>query len=336
MLESSFVVRLFVLLGAAGAPALGQVYADSVQDFSSLQGFRGWRYGFYDGVSSSPYAPADFKLMPNYNFAGLYWSRQEGVGGYWTTLGRELAVPNGMNGNSGRARQVNWAVRRWVSTRSGPAILEGRLYDDLFGGQSNNGAVGRLTHNGELIWSAHIDGFDEVGHSFTIQRCLEVGDILDLSLDPHEGDDAADHFFHTLRISGPIARQPASITACRGGNVAMQVDVVGSGYTIQWRKGGEPIPGQTTSRLRFPFVRPADAGVYDALISADCGSVASAPATLTVCLADFNCDGRVDFFDYLDFVRLFADENIFADFNEDGQVDFFDYLDFMREFIEGC
>ena len=54
------------------------------------------------------------------------------------------------------------------------------------------------------------------------------------------------------------------------------------------------------------------------------------------CAADFNGDGQVDFFDYLDFVQAFDNEDPSADFNGDGQVDFFDYLDFVQAFDEGC
>ena len=50
--------------------------------------------------------------------------------------------------------------------------------------------------------------------------------------------------------------------------------------------------------------------------------------------ADFNGDGQVDFFDYLDFVQAFGAESPEADFNGDCQVDFFDYLDFVQAFGE--
>jgi hypothetical protein len=50
------------------------------------------------------------------------------------------------------------------------------------------------------------------------------------------------------------------------------------------------------------------------------------------CPADFNEDGSVDFFDYLDFVAAYDSENPSADFNNDGNIDFFDYLDFVSAF----
>ena len=52
--------------------------------------------------------------------------------------------------------------------------------------------------------------------------------------------------------------------------------------------------------------------------------------------ADFNGDGSVDFFDYLDFVDAFSSGLPAADFNADGAIDFFDYLDFVDVFSSGC
>ncbi len=59
-------------------------------------------------------------------------------------------------------------------------------------------------------------------------------------------------------------------------------------------------------------------------------------AQFTFCAADFNADGSIDFFDYLDFVAAFSDNAAGADLNRDGVVDFFDYLDFVAAFSLGC
>jgi hypothetical protein len=74
------------------------------------------------------------------------------------------------------------------------------------------------------------------------------------------------------------------------------------------------------------------------------GTRTSAPGTsffMTVkyaapCAADFNRDGTLDFFDYLDFVAAFDAELPSADFNGDNTIDFFDYLDFVAAFDAGC
>jgi hypothetical protein len=54
------------------------------------------------------------------------------------------------------------------------------------------------------------------------------------------------------------------------------------------------------------------------------------------CRADFNQDGTLDFFDYLDFVAAFSNNSPSADYNIDSVVDFFDYLDFVADFSAGC
>jgi hypothetical protein len=54
------------------------------------------------------------------------------------------------------------------------------------------------------------------------------------------------------------------------------------------------------------------------------------------CVADFNADTVVDFFDYLDFVAAFSSTDPTSDFNADTVIDFFDYLDFVAAFSTGC
>ncbi len=60
----------------------------------------------------------------------------------------------------------------------------------------------------------------------------------------------------------------------------------------------------------------------------------------SVCPADFNADGFLDFFDYLDYVGCFEDNvcppGKTADFNGDAFVDFFDYSDFVSAVEVGC
>jgi hypothetical protein len=54
------------------------------------------------------------------------------------------------------------------------------------------------------------------------------------------------------------------------------------------------------------------------------------------CAADFDGNGTVDFFDYLDFVNAFSLERADADFDGNDTIDFFDYLDFVMAFDEAC
>jgi hypothetical protein len=54
------------------------------------------------------------------------------------------------------------------------------------------------------------------------------------------------------------------------------------------------------------------------------------------CRADFDANGQVDFFDYLDFVNAFSAGLPGSDYNRDGETSFVDYLDFAQAFDAGC
>ena len=54
------------------------------------------------------------------------------------------------------------------------------------------------------------------------------------------------------------------------------------------------------------------------------------------CPVDFDGNGFVDFFDYLDYLAAFENADPRADLNGDEFIDFFDYLDFVNVFEVGC
>ena len=76
-------------------------------------------------------------------------------------------------------------------------------------------------------------------------------------------------------------------------------------------------------------------GVFAAI---ETNSTVSFPAVnvalMKKCLADFNCDGFVDTYDFSDFVDGF--ESGTADVNCDGFVDIYDFTDFVTWFEDGC
>jgi probable HAF family extracellular repeat protein len=64
--------------------------------------------------------------------------------------------------------------------------------------------------------------------------------------------------------------------------------------------------------------------------------VASRTATVRVCVADTNCDGIVDFNDFLEYLNLYNAQDPRADLNGDEVVDFNDLLVFMNLYNTGC
>ena len=60
------------------------------------------------------------------------------------------------------------------------------------------------------------------------------------------------------------------------------------------------------------------------------------PITVGRCLADFECDGFVDFFDVLAFHDAMTAGSPVADFNGDGLTDLGDLEAFYDQFEAGC
>jgi len=117
------------------------------------------------------------------------------------------------------------------------------------------------------------------------------------------------------------------------------VQAVGSGQFANWA-----LPPIGTN-VPFTALVPADIVVNFDATGLLPGRVAQTRLELfggggmpdsNLCAADFNGDGEVDFFDYLDFVAAFSEGHPSADFNGDGEIDFFDYLDFVAAFSQGC
>ena len=141
-----------------------------------------------------------------------------------------------------------------------------------------------------------------------------------------------------------VFRQPRGGDATRGQVLALDAGVGGNhdSLTFQWLRDGQPlldggrVQGATSVHLRIADVRDDDAGSFVLRVTNACTSTDSDAAIVRVCAADFNADGMVDLFDYLDFVDAWASLRSEADFDGDGVVDLFDYLDFVERFGVGC
>jgi hypothetical protein len=132
--------------------------------------------------------------------------------------------------------------------------------------------------------------------------------------------------------------QPRGATRFAGQAATIAVGASGPSIRYQWRKNGINIPGATNSFLNFNPIGVSDAGTYSVVVSNPCNSITSIDAVVRIvfCDGDYNRDGTIDLFDYLDFVAAFDAGTTEADVNSDGAVDFFDYLDFVNTFNDNC
>jgi hypothetical protein len=132
-----------------------------------------------------------------------------------------------------------------------------------------------------------------------------------------------------VRFNGSdIARLPFSRRAEFGG--------AGSAETIPLpARGAWTVLGPETGAAQISLELD---GVARQVVSTDPADNASSVVYAFVPCGpgDFNADGSLDFFDYLDFAIAFDAGDAAADFDGNGSIDFFDYLDFVLAYDAGC
>ena len=147
---------------------------------------------------------------------------------------------------------------------------------------------------------------------------------------------------YTLNPSCPLfTQQPSPAKPCRTGTATLSVSVTGS-PTYQWFKGTTAlsnaaghIAGATTSTLTISNAQAGDTGSYTCTATSTC-STTSNPATVSVCVADFNCSGAVTVQDIFDFLSAWFAHASSADVNGSGTVTVQDIFDFLNAWFAGC
>lgn len=129
--------------------------------------------------------------------------------------------------------------------------------------------------------SAPINGATSIGYTIATAAASDAAQY-DVVITGSCGTITSNAVTLTVNAGATIAQQPASQTICVTQPASLSVNATGTGLTYQWRKGGAPISGATTSSLNIPAASLADTGIYDVVITAACGSLISSPATLTV------------------------------------------------------
>jgi hypothetical protein len=154
--------------------------------------------------------------------------------------------------------------------------------------------------------------------------------------------------FETHCPTPAIQTQPMAVAACRGQSAVFSVAATGYQLAYSWRKGGvaiadgptgngSTVSGSATATLTITSVRPADAGLYDCLLTDLCGqTLATTAVQLSVCAADFNCTGVVSVQDIFDFLAAYFAADPRADVNNSGSVTVQDIFDFLAAYFTPC
>jgi hypothetical protein len=192
------------------------IVADSVSDFSGVQGQDNWFYGYYSGsldptsfsqmnVFDSPSRPNTWLVDENEFYTGI-----DSIGGH----------PNGAP--STRNDVVQFAVRRWIVESTGLFTISGNLADlDL--GFGDNGVVGRIYSGTTEIFSQIIGAGDMAGVDYSWTGNLVAGTTVDFVIDPFQANDFFDstRFTATIQTNLSVIPEPTTLgLLCSGCIVA--------------------------------------------------------------------------------------------------------------------
>jgi hypothetical protein len=211
-------------------------------------------------------------------------------------------------------------------------------------------------------WSAFGSGMNSDVRALAV---LPNGDLVAGGVFTTAGGVQANHIarFSFGGTAPSITTQPVAASACLDGAASFFIAVSGTcPLTYRWQVqrtdgawtalGNDPAPiSCSDGGVGFVFATPIDSptvsigirgcpGVQHwpirCIVTNSCGSTTSDIATLTICPADFNCDGALTSQDFFDFLSAFFAQTPTADFNHDGAVNSQDFFDFLATLFVGC
>ena len=159
----------------AGLLDAGPRIADSVADFSLVQGTGGWRYLYQE-----PGQPLK-ELSDTHGMS--WWMDYETR---WTSIAPDFMHPNVIGKGDGLGNfpnnGVQYPVRRWTADVAGTADIEYAVAK--VNTQCGDGVIARILVGGVELVEHKIDFNDDAGFSGTLHAPLLVGSNVDLLLEP--------------------------------------------------------------------------------------------------------------------------------------------------------
>lgn len=220
-MKTKFAVLFLACLVASHASAQ-TILGDSATEYSNVQGQNNWFYGYYDktGDTASPgYALSDFVQMSQHQ-SGTWWVNNVDnlSSGFFTRLDALGGHSNGLDNYPGRLRSLreHFAVRRWISTYTGEAVIKITIAKRDIGG-AGQGFI--LYKNALATYNPNQAFTSTTPQTFTFTRQLQTGDVLDLFLG-WQAQDANGLTSLSMQVS--TVPEPSSLIALGLGGIALR------------------------------------------------------------------------------------------------------------------
>jgi len=289
------------------------------------------------------------------------------AGGNFTRVGSPSIVAPGI---------ARWNGTQWASLGTGldaavgDAIVEAVTVlangDIVAAGKISTAggvAVNNIARWNGTSWSALDTGINDRGRA--LLPLASGGFVLGGNFSLAGGQPSKAFAMWTDDVVPGFAQSPEGQEACALASASFSATRMSGfdGTTIRWQLetaqgsgdfvdlGNGPIPGSGGAIAEISTTSPEASGVEISLAtglldqrrvravnSNGCGELAGAPAMLSVCAADFNCDGMVNDEDFLKFAEaydvLLCEDSAMpldcpADINRDGFVDDLDFTRFV-------
>jgi hypothetical protein len=186
------------------------VIADSIKEFSGVQGQDGWHNGYRnytaDGGGTDYDPSVQFLAYDPSMWDGGAWNLDPGGEAPWTYQAAQDLHPNGINSGG-----EHWNIRRWVAEEVTEVTAVKIVWHVRKTNLNNDGVTGLLFINGVLADSMTIAGNDGVGVTRKFYANLQPGDIVDLALSPQglsNRDDGSDGSITWFRVDKRLGKEP--------------------------------------------------------------------------------------------------------------------------------
>ncbi|NOY52345.1 MAG: hypothetical protein GXP58_01850, partial [Deltaproteobacteria bacterium] len=165
--------------------------ADSVREFSGVQGQDNLEYGYYNktGDSDGIFQQGDFTLFPDDDGPGVnstdFWNNLEEFWGWYVKPPYVELYSEVFHPNSVQSGNELWAMKRWISDYEGDVTIYGVLAKNPLATAGGDGTVGYIFVNGVEKFSFPVAYNDSTGINYLIKFPVTVGATVDFAIAPN-------------------------------------------------------------------------------------------------------------------------------------------------------
>lgn len=202
---SRHAAGILLLCLSASFSAHAVLIADSIADFSGVQGQDGWSYGIFNQGNNPAlgYTTGGFELLDD--FIGTAWRASDSLVGAQNNDFLNLSAAGGHPTGLGPGGQdaIIWAVRRFTASEAGNLLLDFELRKSNTGNPNGGGITGRIFVDGNEQYTELVANDDGAPGRNQLLVNVGIGSVIDFVIDPTGVSPGSDGDF-SARADGSV------------------------------------------------------------------------------------------------------------------------------------